>query len=155
MKLIVEKWRFFCYTLNMKEKGGQIFLEFFSDIRFIEYCILVLGFLRDVLLIPEEDFFKIEISLREILNNAILHGNKSDIRKRVFVKFKWSKSYICIGVRDENTEEVDFDSITENIEKKDVLSVSGRGIMIVKNYMDNVKFISSSKGNEIVIEKKI
>ena len=71
----------------MEKIEDQIKLQFVSDLKFTQFCVMVLGFLKNHLHIEEDNFFKIEISLREILNNAILHGNKCDTNKTVKVTF--------------------------------------------------------------------
>jgi serine/threonine-protein kinase RsbW len=116
---------------------------------------MVLGYIKNFLKINEDDFFKIEIALREVINNAIRHGNKSDPGKRVQVKFRWRKKYLYINVKDENPQKVNFKKIIREVKNNDILSPSGRGITIMKNYMDKVEFIPSNQGTEIVMEKKI
>lgn len=137
------------------KKTDRISLDFVSDLKFTEFCVLVFGYLRNILHLVDEDFFKIEMSLREVINNAIIHGNKSDTNKRVFVNFCWTKSSIKLSVKDENTEKVDFDEINKKLEKNDLLAFNGRGILIMKSYMDRVQFIPSIKGTEIVMEKAL
>lgn len=137
------------------KKIDQISLDFVSDLKFTEFCVLVFSYLRNILHLVDDDFFKIEMSLREVINNAIVHGNKSDKNKRVFVKFWWTKSLIRLSVKDENPEKVDFDEINKKLEKNDLLAFNGRGILIMKNYMDKVQFNPSNKGTEIVMEKAL
>jgi serine/threonine-protein kinase RsbW len=139
----------------MEKKEDQIKLQFVSDLKFTEFCVLVLGFLRNLLSIGEDDYFKIEISLREVLNNAILHGNKCDTNKDVQVTFSWSRTSVHIWVKDENCDPVDLDRIQKEVEERGVLATSGRGIMIVQNYMDNFELIPRKDGTEIIIEKNL
>lgn len=139
----------------MAKRGNEISLEFTSNLKFTEFCVLVFSYLKTSLNILDDDFFKIEISLREVINNAIIHGNKSDLNKRVYVNFRWDKSFIRISIKDENPEKVDFAEINKKLESNDVLSFNGRGILIMKSYMDRVEFISSDKGTEIVMEKRL
>ena len=138
----------------MKKKDNYIFLDFSSSLKYTEFCVIILGFLKNILNIGEDDFFKIEISLREVINNAILHGNKSDLKKKVHVKFMWSRSVLGISIRDESRKYIDFEEITKKIENNDILTCNGRGILIMKNYMDKVEFRPSGKGSEIFMEKK-
>ncbi len=139
----------------LKKKENKISLDFISDIKFTEFCVLVFSYIKNILPIREDDFFKVEISLREVINNAILHGNKSDKTKRVHVTFRWSKSRLFIRIRDENPEKVDFNAINKQLEDNDVLAFNGRGILIMKSYMDKVEFIPSQLGTEIVMEKRL
>ncbi|MCP5052065.1 MAG: ATP-binding protein [bacterium] len=139
----------------MKKKRNRIALDFVSNLKFTEFCVLVFSFLRNTLSIGEDSFFRVEISLREVINNAIIHGNKSNPRKRVYVTFEWTKKSLTIRIKDENTEKVDFNTITAQLENNDLLSYNGRGIMIMKSYMDKVQFKPSANGTEIVLVKNL
>ena len=152
---LVEKQDIFWYTFIMRLKEDQIDLEFVSDLKFTEFCVMALHYLKNLLAISDDIFFKIEISVREIINNAILHGNQRDLDKLVRVRFRWSKSFLRIYVKDENPEKVDFEKINNKIENNDILSCSGRGLLIVKNYMDLLEFNPSARGTEVVIEKHL
>lgn len=137
------------------QKTNQITLDFLSDIKFTEFCVLVFSYLNNLLKIGEDNFFKIEISLREVINNAIIHGNKSNPGKRVHVTFKWTKSRFCVNIRDESGKYINFDEINRRLENNDLLSVNGRGIMIMRSYMDKVEFKPSEYGTEIMMEKNL
>jgi len=136
-------------------KTDRISLDFVSDLKFTEFCVLVFGYLKNILNLVDDDFFKIEMSLREVINNAIVHGNKLDETKRVFVNFYWNKKSLKIAIKDQNAEKVDFDEINKKLEKNDLLAFNGRGILIMKSYMDRVKFFPSENGTEIVMEKAL
>jgi serine/threonine-protein kinase RsbW len=139
----------------MKKKDNRIILDFASNLKLTEFCVLVFSFLKNILNIEDDNFFQIEISLREVINNAIIHGNKSNPEKRVHVIFEWNKKLLRMRIKDENNEKVDFDEIDKKLEQNDLLSFNGRGIMIMKSYMDNVKFKPSTKGTEIILEKNL
>ncbi len=135
--------------------GRKISTNFVSNLKFTEFTVFILNFLKNILSISDDDMFKIEISLREVINNAIIHGNKSDPKKRVFLDFEWKDRILKLTVTDQNTEIVDFDEINYRIETKDVLSLNGRGILIMKNYMDRVKFSNIDTGTRVVLEKAV
>lgn len=130
-------------------------MSFASLLQFTELCTLVLATLRSILRIDEEEFFQIEISLREAVNNAIIHGNQADPDKRVHLKFTWEKHRLEISVRDENPEPLDWQAIETSLCKRDLLSCSGRGLLIMRNYMDRVEFRHLHEGNEVILEKKL
>ena len=133
---------------------NSVKLEFPSEIIYTDFCIIVLNHLKDILKIDEDTFFKIEISLREAVNNAIVHGNGKDLNKKVKVEYDWNKEKIRIKVKDESKKAVDFEKVEKNLEENDLLSFSGRGILIMRSYMDRVDF-KYNKGTEILLEKKI
>ena len=135
--------------------GRKISTNFVSNLKFTEFTVFILNFLKNILKISDDDMFKIEISLREVINNAIIHGNKSDPKKRVFLDFEWENRKLKLTVTDQNTETVDFNEINERINSKDVLSLNGRGILIMNNYMDSVNFSNIDTGTRVVLEKAV
>ena len=139
----------------MGKDSNRIIIEINSKLKYIETGIFVFHYLKNILKMSEDDLFKIEISLREMIANAIVHGNKLDPAKKVHLNFSWSGSKIRVIIKDENPEKVDFTEIFKNIENNDLLSVRGRGIMIMKTYMDRFEFNPTSKGTEIIMEKNI
>lgn len=139
----------------MKGKRNTVSLNFISDLHYTEFCVLVLSYIKNLLMIDEEDFFKIEIALREVINNAIVHGNHADTKKRVYVDFSWQKAGFSIRVRDENPVPVDFNALVEQSENTDLLAFRGRGIMIMRSYMDRVEFSNRDGGSEILLMKRL
>jgi anti-sigma regulatory factor (Ser/Thr protein kinase) len=139
----------------MVKNENWISLAFKSDLKYTELSVLVLGFIKKLLAIEDEVFFKIEISLREAINNAIVHGNGRDVGKQVHVEFVWAKSFLRLRVRDENSRKVDLLEVEEKIKSCSLLSFNGRGITIIKNYMDSFTFNCLPGGSEVVMEKKL
>jgi serine/threonine-protein kinase RsbW len=139
----------------MVKKENRIALAFKSSLKYTELSVLVLSFIKKLLDIDDEVFFKIEISLREATNNAIVHGNGKDMNKLVHVDFIWEKSFLRIRVRDENSRKVDLQEVEDKINSCNVLSSSGRGIMIIKSYMDAFDFRCLPGGSEVVMEKRL
>ncbi len=93
----------------------------------------------------------IRITLIEALSNAIEHGNKNDICKYVEVKFHLNREQLRICVRDEG-EGFDHQKAGDLKSANEKLSDRGRGIFMIRKFMDEVKF--NEKGNEIHLLKK-
>jgi len=139
----------------MSKKENTISMTFKSNLKYTELSVLVLAFIKKILEIGDDEFFKIEISLREAINNAIVHGNGSSMNKLVHVGFVWEKSFLRMSIRDEGGRKVSFDQIEQKIKSCDLLSANGRGIMIIKSYMDKFEFRCLENGSEVVMEKKL
>jgi serine/threonine-protein kinase RsbW len=139
----------------MAKNENKISVAFKSDLKYTELSVLVLGFIKKLLDVDDEIFFKIEISLREAVNNAIVHGNGRDLNKLVHMEFVWDKSFIRIRVRDENSRKVELQEVEDKINSCSLLSFNGRGIMIIKSYMDSFTFRCLPGGSEVVMEKKL
>ena len=136
-------------------KENRIAISFRSDLKYTELGVLVLGFIKKLLNIDDEKFFKIEISLREAANNAIVHGNGRDVGKMVHTTFVWDKSFLRIHVRDENNRQVSMQDVEDKIHNCHLLSFNGRGIMIIRSYMDSFEFQCRPGGSEVIMEKKL
>ncbi|MBN1196472.1 MAG: ATP-binding protein [Candidatus Aminicenantes bacterium] len=139
----------------MSRPPDSVILNFSSNLKFTEFSVLVMEYLGNLLQISDERFFQIEIALREVINNAIVHGNRSDPNKRVSVCFSWNSEYLRIRIQDENPEDVDFERLAREAENKDILSPSGRGMLLMQNYMDSLSFKSTAEGSVITMEKRL
>lgn len=139
----------------MSKKMHAFSMTFRSNLKFTELCVLSLNFLKGMLGIDDESYFKIEISLREAVNNAITHGNENDPEKQVHIDFHWDRALLRITVRDECPRAVEFAAIEERMRNNDLLAFRGRGILIMKNYMDHFEFIPGVGGNTVVLEKRL
>ena len=99
----------------------------------------------------EQEVFSVHLALEEALVNAIKHGNQLAADKQVHLICKVSKEKIWIQITDEgegfDPEEVPDPTMDSNLEK-----TSGRGIMLMKNFMTIVEF--SESGKRVVMSKQ-
>jgi serine/threonine-protein kinase RsbW len=99
----------------------------------------------------DEDLrFAIRLALEEALVNAMKHGNRMDPSRSVRLKYRASPECVEIRVRDEGPG---FDpcvvpdpTVDENLRRP-----CGRGIMLMRSYMDRVSY--SCGGNEVHMVK--
>jgi serine/threonine-protein kinase RsbW len=97
----------------------------------------------------------IAISVSELVNNAILHGNGSDISKTVEVKFSITSSELRVIITDQGVG-FDVEAVDNPVEDKNLLKEVGRGIFIVKNFVDDLKVSrTQSGGTRVEIIKKL
>lgn len=89
-------------------------------------------------------------SIHEILSNAIQHGNKYNSDKKVFVLYKITLENFYISVIDEG-KGFNYNKLPDPILGKGITRDYGKGLFIVKKYMDEVKFNES--GNRVMISK--
>src|SRR3989442_6628714 len=89
--------------------------------------------------VPGEEF-DVELALREALENAVVHGNQEDPDAKVHIRCRCGPgNEISIVVTDEG-KGFDFEKIVGNGITSDPGSEHGRGIQLMKAYMDNVHF---------------
>jgi serine/threonine-protein kinase RsbW len=107
---------------------------------------------RDV---PEDSIADLAIAITELVNNAIKHGNKKDLSKRVKVKLHFNDGQTQATISDQG-QGFDPETIPNPIAEENLLKEIGRGIFIVKSLMDKVEFVfPASGGTKITITKKV
>jgi serine/threonine-protein kinase RsbW len=96
---------------------------------------------------PNSVVFGLELTLRECLNNAIIHGNRRDPAKRVALDLLWRPKWIWVRVTDEGPG-FDWRSVRQK-PLADSTATSGRGLSIAAGYAQRVRFNPS--GNQITL----
>jgi serine/threonine-protein kinase RsbW len=101
--------------------------------------------------IPGEEF-DIELALREALDNAVVHGNQEDPETKVHIRCRCHPGKeITIVVTDQG-KGFDFEKFVGNGIPPNSSSEHGRGIQLMKAYMDDVHF--ERGGSEVHIRKR-
>lgn len=101
--------------------------------------------------ISKDSYGKIMVAVMEAVNNAIIHGNKADLKKKVEIEFKSERGNLNVSVTDEGKGfkpgEVPDPTRPENIEE-----ISGRGIFLMSKLADEIEF--NRKGNNVILKFK-
>lgn len=94
------------------------------------------------------------ISITEAVTNAIKHGNKSDKNKLVFVDVTTDDEFLIIKVKDQG-EGFNPSEIPDPTQPENLLKDSGRGVYLMKIYMDEIIFNRTENGMETILKLKI
>jgi len=97
----------------------------------------------------QEKTFRILLSMREALTNAILHGNQKNPRKLIRYRVHVDEGDLVMEVEDEGAG---FDWKQHMKSKPRVRSESGRGLFIMRQYASEVWF--NDRGNRLVLRFK-
>ena len=97
----------------------------------------------------DEALFGIDMAVREAVTNAVMHGNRQEADKSVEVSFADSPKELTITVRDEG-EGFDPETVADPTTEQNLLKTSGRGILFMRNFMDEVEYSRHPKGGTIV-----
>ena len=101
--------------------------------------------------ISQDNYGKILVCTMEAVNNAILHGNRSNPEKIVDVELSFENNSLQIKVTDEGQgfrpEKVPDPTTPENIEE-----LNGRGIYLMSHLADIIEY--SGKGNSVTMTFK-
>lgn len=101
-----------------------------------------------------DKYADILISLTEAVNNAIVHGNKSDETKLVHIYVHEKEGGIAFCVTDEgkgfNPKHIPDPTSKENIE-----CCGGRGVYIMKALSDGITFADNGRTVEMFFDVKV
>jgi serine/threonine-protein kinase RsbW len=90
---------------------------------------------------------------REAAVNAVVHGNKYATDKQVTARFELRLQGLWISIADEG-EGLDVAAIPDPLAPENLLRSSGRGIFLMRSFMDEVSFRSLSPGTETTLIKR-
>jgi serine/threonine-protein kinase RsbW len=96
--------------------------------------------------------FDIELALREALENAVVHGNQEDPERKVHVRCRCQPGREMSIVVTDQGKGFDFEKTVGNGTTTDPASEHGRGIQLMKAYMDDVYF--ERGGSEVHMRKR-
>jgi serine/threonine-protein kinase RsbW len=97
----------------------------------------------------EEATFGVDMAVREAVTNAVLHGNRLDEAKTVIVTLQGSPEAFVVTVRDRG-EGFDPDSVPDPTAAQNLLKTSGRGILFMRAFMDEVEWTRHPDGGTVV-----
>jgi len=126
----------------------SIHLEFTSTFEMVDFVEVVGGHVSREIGLDEDSIHWVGVAIRECVINAIKHGNQHDVSKRVFVEFATAVNSVpemIIRVRDQG-QGFDPDSVADPLAPENLLKGSGRGIFLIRNFMDEVDLHRTAEG---------
>ncbi|MCY7363185.1 MAG: ATP-binding protein [Ignavibacteria bacterium] len=94
-----------------------------------------------------EKFINLQIACSEAIINAIVHGNKENDSKKIYIIIEYDEFLLSVRIKDEGTG-FNVDAIPDPTSNENILKESGRGIFIIRSLVDDFKCISSESGTE-------
>ena len=89
------------------------------------------------------------MAVREAVTNAMVHGNQEDENKSVEVIFNCLGNMLEIEVRDQG-EGFDPSGVPDPTDPVNILKTSGRGIFLMRSFMDEVEWFARPEGGTTV-----
>ena len=103
----------------------------------------------------EQERHEISLALREAMVNAMLHGNRFDACKKVYLSAEWGSLGLLISIRDEGNG-CEPESVPDPLESGNLLRESGRGMLLVRACMDEVTWRRCPAGGmELIMTKRL
>ena len=124
-------------------------LEFTSTFEMLDFVQVVSDHLSRGVGLDEDSMHWVSVAIRESVINAIKHGNRNDAAKHVFVEFETATRAdipeLAIRIRDQG-EGFDPEQVANPLDEENLLKSSGRGIFLIRNFMDDVQLRRAPEG---------
>jgi serine/threonine-protein kinase RsbW len=102
----------------------------------------------------EDECEQIEMAIHESLINAIWHGNKNDESKEVWMRYQIHADRLEVRIRDQG-EGFDLETVPDPLQQENLLRISGRGIFLIRSFMDEFRVERpAGGGTEVVMIKR-
>ncbi|MHB8215372.1 MAG: ATP-binding protein [Candidatus Sulfotelmatobacter sp.] len=102
----------------------------------------------------EDEVMQISMAVREGAVNAVLHGNAYAPDKKVILAFERTAEDLVITIRDQG-KGIDLGTIPNPLAPENLLKTSGRGIFLMRSFMDVVEIRPSPTGTEVKLIKHV
>lgn len=87
----------------------------------------------------EEDLHRLGMAVRELVVNAVVHGNRYNARKKVHLTVSCNEDRLGVAVADEG-QGFDWTSLPDPVAAENLLEQSGRGLFLIRTFVDRVEF---------------
>jgi serine/threonine-protein kinase RsbW len=105
--------------------------------------------------LDEDDLMKIGMAIRESMVNAVVHGNRYNAHKKVRFAVTQDGRQFTVRIGDEG-EGFDFTTIPDPRSPENLLRTSGRGIFLIRSFMDDFQMRRlESGGTEVTLVKNL
>jgi serine/threonine-protein kinase RsbW len=103
--------------------------------------------------LPEEEQHKLGMAVRESMVNAVVHGNRYNLKKKVHLTVDSTGDQLTVVITDEG-DGFDFASLPDPLAEDNLLRQSGRGLLLMRAFVDEVSIRRASPlGTEVRLVK--
>ena len=103
--------------------------------------------------LSQEKLINFQIASSEALINAIVHGNKQDPDKKVFIEIRYDDTFLELLIKDQG-EGFDVSKLPDPTNNENILKEHGRGVYIIRSLVDDYKYFSDSSGTTCILSVK-
>jgi serine/threonine-protein kinase RsbW len=98
---------------------------------------------------------RIGLAVREIFTNAVIHGNRYSVSKKVFLEVRCSATQMIISVSDEGNG-FDPNRVPDPLSPEGLWRASGRGLFLARKLVDELHIrLNDVGGSRITLVKYI
>src|SRR5436853_3444044 len=137
----------------MDRDGERIEITISSRFENIELVQVIAEHLCENAGLDEDGSHWIGMAVREAVANAIKHGNKLDVRKKVNATFNLVGLALEIVISDEG-EGFDPEKVSDPLSPKNLMKTSCRGNFYMRTFMDQVRYSFAPGGGTSLLMTK-
>jgi serine/threonine-protein kinase RsbW len=127
--------------------------EIASDMALVHSLVLrAVESLRTAGFLPLREEGRMALCIEEALVNAVVHGNKGDRKRKVRLQIFRAGGELSIVVSDEG-KGFDPGKVEDPRRSDSVWRENGRGIFLIRHYMDNVEFFAN--GSAVLMRRRL
>jgi serine/threonine-protein kinase RsbW len=104
--------------------------------------------------LDEDQQFHIGMAVREATVNAVLHGNEYDPSKHILVSLENTGTELRFVIADQG-KGVDPETLPDPLAPENLMRGTGRGIFLIRSFMDEVHFRQLHPGTELTLVKHL
>jgi len=104
--------------------------------------------------LDEDEVQRIEMAVREAAVNAVYHGNAYDPNKKMTFSMERTGDSLIMTVSDEG-KGLEESQIPDPLSPENLLKPSGRGIFLIRSFMDEVRIRNLQPGTEVTLIKHV
>lgn len=109
----------------------------------------ITGIAKETGLNPEK-YNNLSLSFSEAVSNSIQHGNKNDYSKKIDITVCVDELKLVIKIKDEGKGFI-LSSVPDPTKPENILKDNGRGIHIMRSYLDDFYYNFTPEGTETVL----
>jgi serine/threonine-protein kinase RsbW len=104
--------------------------------------------------LSDDERFHVTMAVREAAVNAVLHGNEYDPAKQIEVSLENTGHALVVTIADQG-KGLDPETLPDPLAPENLLRGTGRGIFLIRSFMDEVHFRQLHPGTELTLVKKL
>ena len=139
----------------MERRSERIEITISSRFENIELVQVIAEHLCEHAGVDDDAAHWVGMAVREGVANAIKHGNRLDVAKKVNTVFRLEGSRLSVEISDQGTG-FDPAEVSDPLSPPNLMKTSGRGIFYMKTFMDSVDYdFSFAGGTRLVMTKTL
>jgi serine/threonine-protein kinase RsbW len=104
--------------------------------------------------LDEDERFRISIAVREAAVNAVVHGNESNPAKQIAVSLENTGTALVFTITDQGRG-FNPAAVPDPLAPENLLRGTGRGIFLIRSFMDEVHIRQLHPGTELTLVKHL